>query len=87
MHSDEKGGMLSHFLAALAYRTQSGGRYRPEPFETLEKEVARFHAMLRRLHGAPVPSENFAFADISPSNVGEEQPAPRRPDTDWREGL
>ncbi len=127
MHSDEKRGMLRHFLAALAYRTQKalrdapddfadfdagnnvrtpkelvrhmtsvlgysrtffrGGRYRPEPFETLEKEVARFHAMLRRLHGAPVPSENFAFADISPSNVGEEQPAPRRPDAEWREGL
>ena len=166
MHSDEKRGMLRHFLAALAYRTQKalrdapddfadfdagnnvrtpkelvrhmtsvlgyartflrGGRYRPEPLQTLEEEVERFHAMLddlvdhlengdplsdvtperllqgpfsdamthsgqlamlRRLHGSPVPSENFVFADISPSNVGQEQPAPRMPDTEWREGL
>ena len=166
MPGDEKGGMLRHFLAALAYRTQKalrdapddfgdfdagnnvrtprelvrhmtsvlgyartffrGERYRPEPLDTLEEEVARFHAMLgdlvehlenrdppsevtperllqgpfsdamthsgqlamlRRLHGSPVPSENFAFADISPSNVGQEQPPPRMPDAGWREVL
>jgi hypothetical protein len=41
-------------------------------------------AMLRRLAGAPVPSENFIFAEISSANVGENQPAPVAPDAWWR---
>ena len=41
-------------------------------------------AMLRRLHGSPVPSENFIFADVSAGNVGAEQALPVAPDTDWR---
>ena len=32
-------------------------------------------AMLRRLAGNPVPSENFIFADIGADNVSAEQPA------------
>ncbi len=44
-------------------------------------------AMLRRLHGSPVPPENFVFADVDPSNVGEDQPQPRMPDADWAERL
>ncbi len=41
-------------------------------------------AMLRRLHGHPVPSENFIFADVRAENVGADQPAPRHPDLWWR---
>ena len=41
-------------------------------------------AMLRRLHGSPVPSENFIFADVSAANVGLSQALPVAPDTDWR---
>ena len=41
-------------------------------------------AMLRRLHGSPVPSENFIFAKVSAGNVGHEQPLPAAPDEDWR---
>ena len=41
-------------------------------------------AMLRRLHGSPVPSENFIFADVSAGNVGASQALPVAPDTDWR---
>jgi hypothetical protein len=40
-------------------------------------------AMLRRLAGSPVPSENFVFADIRTGNVGPEQPLPVAPDLDW----
>lgn len=40
-------------------------------------------AMLRRLHGDPVPSENFIFAAIAPENVSSDQPEPARPDLDW----
>lgn len=41
-------------------------------------------AMLRRLVGAPVPSENFIFADIDAENVSAEQPDPAEPDRWWR---
>ncbi len=158
--------LLSHFLAALAYRTQKalrgapkdfsnfsagnlvrtpqelvrhmtsvlgyartffrGGQYRPEPLDTLDEEVTRFHAMLgdlvghlerndpltdmtperllqgpfsdamthagqlamlRRLHGSPVPPENFVFADIDLSNVSKNQAPPRHPNEEWPEIL
>ena len=41
-------------------------------------------AMLRRLSGAPVPSENFIFADVTAENVGPHQAEPRAPDPWWR---
>jgi hypothetical protein len=162
---DEKRGLLKHFLAALAYRSQkalrdapagfgdfrpqegvrsptelvrhmtsvlgyactffTSGRYRPEPLPTLDAEIARFHqmietlaghiesgallvegvtterllqgpladamthvgqlAMLRRLAGAPVPPENFVFAEIDPGRLGRDQAQPARPDIVWPE--
>lgn len=41
-------------------------------------------AMLRRLAGSPVPSENFIYAKIDAANVGDDQPAPAAPDAWWR---
>lgn len=41
-------------------------------------------AMLRRFAGDPVASENFIFADVSATNVGEDQPEPAAPDSWWR---
>lgn len=41
-------------------------------------------AFLRRLHGSPVPSENFIFAAIDPKNVSAQQALPKAPDPDWR---
>jgi hypothetical protein len=41
-------------------------------------------AMLRRVHGTPVPSENFIFAAVSAANVSSAQPLPVAPDEDWR---
>ena len=41
-------------------------------------------AMLRRLAGAPVPSENFIFATITSANVGADQAEPAAPDEWWR---
>ena len=41
-------------------------------------------AILRRLYGSPVPSENFIHADIETDNVRSAQALPRRPDEDWR---
>ncbi len=40
-------------------------------------------AMLRRLAGSPVPSENFLRASIRPENLGPDQPPPVAPDPDW----
>ena len=44
-------------------------------------------AMLRRLAGAPVASENFIEAAIDSANVGPDQPAPVAPDRWWRPDL
>ena len=41
-------------------------------------------AMLRRLAGAPVASENFIFATIASANVGADQAEPAAPDEWWR---
>jgi hypothetical protein len=41
-------------------------------------------AMLRRLGGSPVPSENFIFAEISSDNVTADQPEPAAPDAWWK---
>ncbi|HEX6750529.1 MAG TPA: hypothetical protein VF092_24785 [Longimicrobium sp.] len=40
-------------------------------------------AMLRRLAGAPVASENFLFADISADRLGSSQALPSAPDPAW----
>jgi hypothetical protein len=42
-------------------------------------------AMLRRLAGAPVPPENFVFAEIDPARLGRDQAKPVQPDTVWPE--
>lgn len=40
-------------------------------------------AMMRRLYGDPVRSENFIYAKISPENVSANQPDPAAPDEYW----
>ena len=42
-------------------------------------------ALLRRLAGAPVPPENFVFADVDPERLGPDQAQPREPDEIWHE--
>lgn len=41
-------------------------------------------AMLRRLAGSPVASENFIHAAVDASNLGPSQPDPVAPDAWWR---
>lgn len=41
-------------------------------------------AMLRRLEGSPVPSENFIHAEVRAGNVSSAQPEPKAPDAWWR---
>ena len=40
-------------------------------------------AMLRRISGSPVPSENFIFADVRSDNVSRSQAAALAPDLWW----
>ncbi|HEV8592494.1 MAG TPA: hypothetical protein VGQ55_10360 [Pyrinomonadaceae bacterium] len=40
-------------------------------------------AMLRRLEGSPVQSENFILAEIDPGNLSSHQPDPVAPDLNW----
>jgi hypothetical protein len=40
-------------------------------------------ALLRRLAGKPVPSENFVFAHVTADNLRADQPLPVAPDKDW----
>ena len=44
-------------------------------------------AMLRRLAGSPVPSENFVYATIDANNLGPDQAAPAEPDPGWEPDL
>ena len=41
-------------------------------------------AFLRRLRGAPIPSENFIFATITADNLSPRQAPSNAPDLDWR---
>ncbi|MEO7712430.1 MAG: hypothetical protein ABIV10_05880 [Gemmatimonadaceae bacterium] len=41
-------------------------------------------AMLRRLAGSPIASENFIFAQVAAADVGPRQAEPVAPDTWWR---
>jgi len=113
--------LVRHMASVLGYAQTFfiGGSYWPEPLDTFDDEIERFHqnladlrdeldsnkplintteermlqgpfsdamthagqlAMLRRLHGKPVPSENFILADVSAENVSSTQPAPFAPD-------
>ena len=113
--------LVRHMASVLGYARTFfvGGKYWPEPMETFDEEIERFHqnlsdlrqhlddgsplidtteermlqgpfsdamthagqlAMLRRLHGKPVPSENFILADVSAENVSSKQSDPVAPD-------
>ena len=86
---------IEHFhetLADLARHLESGTEFKditPEkllqgPFSDAMTHAGQL-ALLRRLAGSPVPPENFVFADISPANLGPDQPPPAMPDKEWPE--
>ena len=54
------------------------------PFADVMTHVGQL-ALLRRLADAPVPPENFLYADIRRDRLGAEQPPPARPDAHWPE--
>lgn len=44
-------------------------------------------ALLRRLADAPIPPEDFIYADIRPERLGTQQAPPVRPDVAWPEAI
>ena len=44
-------------------------------------------AMLRRLAGSPVASENFIYAMIDAGNLGSDKAEPAAPDPSWKPEL
>lgn len=54
------------------------------PFADVMTHVGQL-AMLRRLADAPVPPENFIYADIRSDRLGPDQAPPARPDKHWPE--
>lgn len=74
-------------LASLREQLESGAplnglteeRMLQGPFSDAMTHAGQL-AMLRRLHGAPVRSENFIHAAISPENLTSNQPDPVAPD-------
>jgi hypothetical protein len=88
---------ISHFhdtLEDLARHLDSGTALReitPEmmlqgPFSDAMTHAGQL-AMLRRLYGDPVASENFIYAHIHADNLGPDQPSPARPDEDWTPNI
>jgi len=116
--------LLEHMTSVLGHARCRfrGGEWWPDPLDTPEEEIIRFHdmlqdlsdhlevgdalvdttpyrllqgpfsdamthagqlAMLRRLHGVPVPPEDFIHAEIDPGEPGRDPSAPTRPDTVW----
>ena len=55
------------------------------PFSDVMTHIGQL-SLLRRLHGSPVPPENFIYANISADRLGPDQPDPQRPDDYWPEG-
>lgn len=81
-------GMLEDLSRRLAARESprgvSGAQLLQGPLSDAMTHAGQL-AMLRRLHGSPVPPENFIVAAIDADNVGPLQPAPRSPDGEWPE--
>jgi hypothetical protein len=80
------------FHATLAnldrhFATDPFDRISPERFLQGPLSDAMSHAgqlaLLRRLHGSPVPPENFVFADVTAENLTADQPEPVAPDEEW----
>ena len=71
--------LARHIETGTALKEISFEQLLQGPFSDVMTHAGQI-AMLRRLAGSPVPSENFIFADISPDNLGPDQPDPVCPD-------
>jgi hypothetical protein len=70
-------GRFDAYLAAEEPLGESAERLFQGPIADALTHVGQL-TMLRRLHGAPIRSENYHKADIAAGRVGPDQAAPRR---------
>lgn len=77
--------LANHLEKGTEPNDMSPERLLQGPFSDAMTHVGQL-AMLRRLANSPVPPENFIDADISPDNLGPDQPPPVSPDKEWPEG-
>jgi hypothetical protein len=76
-------------LADLAAQIETGSLAQLSPQQLLQGPLsdAMTHAgqlaLLRRLSGSPVESENFIFAEVSADQLGALQPSPAAPTPAW----
>jgi hypothetical protein len=73
-----------HLDKGTPFRETTPERMLQGPFSDAMTHAGQL-ALLRRLHGHAVPPENFIMADISPENLGPNQPDPVSPDEVWAE--
>jgi len=76
--------LASHLRAGTALRRVTPEQILQGPFSDAMTHAGQL-AMLRRLAGSPVAPENFIVAEISPENLGPDQPPPKSPDAVWPE--
>ena len=76
------GDLSAHLGSGTAIREISLNQLLQGPVSDAMTHAGQL-AMLRRLAGSPVASENFIFADVSPEKLGSDQPLPVAPDSIW----
>jgi hypothetical protein len=81
---DKLEALARHLRGGTRLRTASEEQLLQGPFADAMTHAGQL-AMLRRLAGSPIPPENFIVADISPDNLGPDQPLPGSPDAVWPE--
>jgi hypothetical protein len=72
----------AHLAAGTPLRAITHEQLLQGPFADAMTHAGQL-AMLRRLAGAPVPSENFLLADVSADRLGDDQPLPAAPTPAW----
>lgn len=81
-------GMVEDLAGHLAAGTPVNGLSHRQllqgPLSDVMTHVGQL-ALLRRLAEAPVPPENFIYADIQADRLGPDQAMPTRPDDVWPE--
>ena len=77
------GALRDDFADASLHATISDAQFLHGPLADAMTHAGQL-ALLRRLAGAPVPSENFIHAAVDAANVGEKQALPVAPDAWWR---
>jgi hypothetical protein len=76
--------LAAHLRRGTPLRSATPEQLLQGPFSDAMTHAGQL-AMLRRLAGSPIPPENFIVAEISPDNLGPDQPPPASPDRDWPE--